>query len=122
VIGLSVLDIIGNMMNGAPNAPAAPGGNPAAFKSGQIMGAIFRILIQGAIFVGILNGSAGYRIPAIVMAVLSCLIFGFAFVGLLALGAPNMMLVLAILFLMIILRIVIIGCLLTPSAVDHFNK
>lgn len=112
MIGFTLLNMMGNAAIGAgqPNA--------AAIRAGAMMGDIVRLLIQIVVTVGVVRGSRGTRVPAMVLAVLFCVVIGLA--GLVTASRdPNGMFILLALGFAVIVRIIFIACLAVSA--DYFE-
>ena len=91
-----------------------------AAKGGKAVGHILRAAIQIAVFRGVLKGSESTVTPSIIMAVLTTLIT--SGVAIVAARVPGGMLIVVMLVFFILLRVVYIGCMLTPTAKDYMRN
>lgn len=114
MVAVSLLDLVGGVVL-LVRHPAHP---PQLI--GMCLGILIRIAIQVTAFAGVMNGTASTRIVAIVLAVLATLMLGVQMTR-----VPQQVgqeFVIPLLAFSIFIRVVFIGCMLTPSAGDHMQE
>ena len=111
MMGLTVLDGLGSLFIG----------QDAAQRGGMIVGLAIRMLVEVVVFIGVLRGSSGTRVPSIVLALLFCVVGGLSGMAMASKSPPDERLfIYGEVVLQILLRLVYAGAVGMSS--DYFEE